>query len=104
MMHEDPTKTKRKQKRAASDKIPTGESTATEPAKTPYEFLTEEEAAEELRLPSKRQLQLLRRTGKGPIYRRHGSVPVYTLEELRAWSEKHRFENTTQESVRWSGR
>jgi hypothetical protein len=64
-----------------------------------YEFLTEEEAAEELRLPNKRKLQQLRRTGKGPPYRRHGSLAVYTLEDLRAWSEKQRFENTTQERL-----
>ena len=67
--------------------------------KTAYEFLTEEEAAAELRLPNKRKLQKLRRTGKGPIYRRHGATPVYTLEDLRAWSEKQRFENTTQERL-----
>jgi hypothetical protein len=64
-----------------------------------YEFLTEEEAAEELRLPNKRKLQQLRRTGKGPPYRRHGSLAVYTLEDLRAWSAKQRFENTTQERL-----
>jgi hypothetical protein len=67
--------------------------------KMSYEFLTEEEAAEELRLPNKRKLQQLRRTGKGPPYRRHGSLAVYTLEDLRAWSEKQRFENTTQERL-----
>ena len=67
--------------------------------KASYEFLTEDEAAEELRLPNKRKLQQLRRTGKGPAYRRHGSLAVYTLEDLRAWSEKQRFENTTQERL-----
>lgn len=63
----------------------------------PYEYLTEEEAAVELRLPSKRQLQLLRRSGKGPMYRRHGATPVYTLEDLRLWSDEQRFANTAQE-------
>ena len=67
--------------------------------KTSYEFLTEDEAAEELRLPNKRKLQQLRRTGKGPAYRRHGSLAVYTLEDLRAWSAKQRYENTTQERL-----
>ena len=69
------------------------------PLPGPHEFLTEEEAADELRLPNKRKLQQLRRTGKGPAYRRHGSLAVYTLEDLRAWSEKQRFENTTQERL-----
>ncbi len=49
-------------------------------------FLGTEEAGVYLGL-SPRTLERLRFEGRGPVYRKHGRIVVYTREALNAWSE-----------------
>ncbi len=49
-------------------------------------YLNTEQAAYHLGL-SPRTLQTMRRTGKGPRFRRHGSLVRYHIDDLGDWSE-----------------
>ncbi|MBL4802210.1 MAG: helix-turn-helix domain-containing protein [Emcibacter sp.] len=60
------------------------------------DFLTQTEAGKYLRL-SPRTLQNMRVTGDGPVYRKHGRLVFYRLEDLKAWSEASKKENTSDD-------
>jgi excisionase family DNA binding protein len=62
-----------------------GGSSTTE-AQLPSPFLSTEDAGVYLGL-SPRTLERLRFEGRGPAYRKHGRLVVYTREALNAWSE-----------------
>lgn len=51
-------------------------------------FLNTDQAAAYLKL-SGRQLKRLRRTGKGPVYRRHSRFVQYHIDDLDGWSRDH---------------
>lgn len=65
-------------------------------------FLTEDEVMDRLKL-SRRTLQALRRSGKGPLYRRGSrKKPIYPVTEIEAWersmlAQLHR--STTEEGM-----
>ena len=60
--------------------------TAMTEARMPSPFLSTEEAGVYLGL-SPRTLERLRFEGRGPAYRKHGRIVVYSREALNAWSE-----------------
>ncbi len=62
------------------------EGTATTERGMSSPFLSTEEAGVYLGL-SPRTLERLRFEGRGPTYRKHGRIVVYTREALNAWSE-----------------
>lgn len=55
-------------------------------AELPVTYLTEEEAATYLRR-KKSWLQGERLAGRGPRYRKHGALTLYTIRDLDAWSD-----------------
>lgn len=59
-------------------------------------FLTQTEAGDYLRL-SPRTLQNMRVTGDGPVYRKHGRLVFYRMEDLIAWSEASKQESTSDD-------
>ncbi|WP_414682937.1 helix-turn-helix domain-containing protein [Longimicrobium sp.] len=54
-----------------------------------HTYLTTVEAASYLRLRP-RTLQLWRMQGKGPDYRKHGKLRVYTVADLDRWADAQR--------------
>jgi len=62
---------------------------ASHPADLPA-YLTPKEAAQYLRL-SHRTLEKHRSQGSGPRYRKLGKVVLYTVADLDAWAELHKF-------------
>ena len=58
-------------------------------------YLTTEEAAAVLRL-ARRTLEAMRLRGDGPRYRRHGRRCLYTLDDLRAWSDRRAHLSTSE--------
>lgn len=65
-------------------------------SKKQTDFLTQTEAGEFLRL-SPRTLQNMRVTGDGPVYRKHGRLVFYRMEDLIAWSEARKQESTSDD-------
>ena len=51
-------------------------------------YLRQPEAGRVLRV-SERTLEAWRRCGAGPRYRKHGTLVLYAVEDLRAWSDAH---------------
>ncbi len=58
------------------------------PRQTRLTFPQHRPAAAYLKL-SGRQLKRLRRTGKGPVYRRHSRFVQYHIDDLDGWSRDH---------------
>ncbi|PHZ86766.1 helix-turn-helix domain-containing protein [Paremcibacter congregatus] len=57
-------------------------------------YLNTIEAGEYLRLSS-HALRNMRITGNGPLYRKHGKLVVYAMEDLKAWSDSLRKSSTS---------
>ena len=55
-------------------------------AKRGSPYLNTDQAAAYLKFSS-RQLKRLRRTGPGPVFRRHSRFVQYHIDDLDAWSE-----------------
>lgn len=70
--------------------------TDTTVTKQQMDFLTQTEAGEFLRL-SPRTLQNMRVSGEGPVYRKHGRLVFYRMEDLIAWSEARKQESTSDD-------
>ncbi|MNN15124.1 Helix-turn-helix domain protein [compost metagenome] len=68
--------------------------TAMTPADAPNRYLTNDEAAEFLRL-SPRTLEKQRGIGGGPRFRKFGRRVMYALADLEAWANARSFETTS---------
>lgn len=67
---------------------------ATPPAVAPARYLTNDEAAEFLRL-SPRTLEKQRVIGGGPRFRKFGRRVMYAVTDLEAWADARSFEATS---------
>ena len=65
-------------------------------------FLTPEQAAEHLKV-KKSTLKKWRIQGKGPLYRKHGSVIVYHIDDIDEWSESQQHDKTSGQRRRRPG-
>jgi excisionase family DNA binding protein len=74
----------------------------TQHARTDSPFLTTSEAGSYVGL-SRRTLEKMRTTGRGPVYRKHGRYVRYHIADLDAWSEARR-KSSTAEQGRGSSR
>lgn len=68
--------------------------TATAGAAQPQRYLTNDEAADYLRL-SPRTLEKQRVIGGGPRFRKFGARVVYAAADLRAWADSHTYGMTS---------
>ena len=68
--------------------------TNTTPAAQPQRYLTNDEAAEYLRL-SPRTLEKQRVLGGGPKFRKFGRRVMYAVTDLDAWAEDRSYETTS---------
>ncbi|SDO44558.1 helix-turn-helix transcriptional regulator [Pseudomonas jinjuensis] len=74
--------------------LPRVSATTTTQANTPNRYLTNDEAAEFLRL-SPRTLEKQRGIGGGPRFRKFGRRVMYALADLEAWANARSFETTS---------
>lgn len=68
--------------------------TSAAPAPHPPRYLTNDEAADYLRL-SPRTLEKQRVLGGGPRFRKFGRRVMYAVADLDAWANEHSFETTS---------
>jgi len=68
--------------------------TQQQPAAQPQRYLTNDEAAEYLRL-SPRTLEKQRVIGGGPKFRKFGRRVMYAVADLDAWADQRSFEATS---------
>ncbi|MFC7049499.1 helix-turn-helix domain-containing protein [Emcibacter nanhaiensis] len=61
-------------------------------------YLTSEESAAYLRI-SPITLSKMRMSGEGPRYRKHGRRVVYTVDDLKTWSDEHGQASTNDNAV-----
>jgi len=69
-------------------------STVPQLATQPQRYLTNDEAAEHLRL-SPRTLEKQRVIGGGPKFRKFGRRVMYAIADLEAWADQRSFEATS---------
>lgn len=62
-------------------------------ARSQCPYLNAEQAAHYLGISS-RTLQRMRTDGVGPLYRKHGGIVRYHIEELERWSVNHSPQST----------
>ena len=67
----------------------------TTPKRLPARYLTNEEAAEFLRL-SPRTLEKHRVIGGGPRFRKFGGRVLYAFDDLEAWADARAFRMTSE--------
>ena len=65
-------------------------------------YLTPEQAAEHLKV-KKSTLKKWRIEGKGPAYRKHGSVIVYHIDDIDEWSKSQQHTKTSGRRRRRAG-